>query len=43
MRVVAIPNAAYPPEPQALQLADVTLASLAELQPEVIEPSRPKS
>ena len=38
MRVVAIPNAAYPPEPQALELADVTLASLAELQPEIIEP-----
>jgi HAD superfamily hydrolase (TIGR01509 family) len=39
MRVVAIPNAAFPPDPAALELADVVLRSLAELRPEAIEPS----
>ncbi len=31
MRVIAIPNASYPPDPDALALADVTLSSLSEL------------
>ncbi|HYA08075.1 MAG TPA: HAD family phosphatase [Gaiellaceae bacterium] len=31
MRVVAIPNPSYPPDPEALAHADVVLASLAEL------------
>jgi HAD superfamily hydrolase (TIGR01509 family) len=38
MRVVAIPNATFPPGPAALELADVVLASLAELRPEAIDP-----
>jgi HAD superfamily hydrolase (TIGR01509 family) len=36
MRVVAIPNREYPPDPEALELADVVLDSLAELRPETI-------
>jgi hypothetical protein len=39
MRVVAIPNAHFPPDEGALALADVVLASLAELDPEVISAS----
>ncbi len=35
MRVVAIPNASYPPDDDALAHADVVLGSLAELTPEV--------
>lgn len=31
MRVIAIPNASYPPDTDALALADVTLSSLSEL------------
>jgi HAD superfamily hydrolase (TIGR01509 family) len=38
MRVVAIPNRVYPPEPAALELADVVLDSLAELRPEAVDP-----
>jgi HAD superfamily hydrolase (TIGR01509 family) len=38
MRVVALPNAHYPPETDALALADVVLASLDELTPERIRP-----
>ena len=34
MRVLAIPNASYPPDDDALALADVTLGSLRELTPE---------
>jgi HAD superfamily hydrolase (TIGR01509 family) len=34
MRVVAIPNALYPPAAEALALADDVLASIAELTPE---------
>jgi HAD superfamily hydrolase (TIGR01509 family) len=34
MRVLAIPNPHFPPSEQALAVADVTLASLAELTPE---------
>ena len=37
MRVVAIPNASYPPDGEILALADVTIASLDELTPELIE------
>ena len=37
MRVVAIPNASYPPDDEALELADVVLASLDQLAPERIE------
>ncbi len=36
MRVVAIPNPTYPPGDDALAHADVVLASLAELSPEVV-------
>ena len=39
MRVVAIPNPTYPPGEEALAEADVVLASLAELTPEVVDPS----
>ena len=37
MRVIAIPNASYPPGDEALDLADLSLASLEELTPECIE------
>ena len=37
MRVVAIPNASYPPDDEALALADAVVASLDELTPERIE------
>jgi HAD superfamily hydrolase (TIGR01509 family) len=37
LRVVAIPNASYPPDAEALDLADVMLASLEELNPASIE------
>jgi hypothetical protein len=37
MRVVAIPNATYPPDEEALELADVTIPSLEELTAERIE------
>jgi HAD superfamily hydrolase (TIGR01509 family) len=36
MRVVAIPNPAYPPDDEALALADVTLDSLDRLTPELL-------
>jgi HAD superfamily hydrolase (TIGR01509 family) len=35
MRVVAIPNASYPPDEEALALADVVVPSLAELTVDV--------
>ena len=38
MRVLAIPNAHFPPDPEALDQADVVLDSLAELTPEAVEP-----
>jgi HAD superfamily hydrolase (TIGR01509 family) len=38
MRVIAIPNATYPPDDEALGDADVVLGSLAELTPEAVEP-----
>jgi HAD superfamily hydrolase (TIGR01509 family) len=37
MRVLAIPNASYPPDAEALELADVTLASLQHLTTDRIE------
>ena len=37
MRVIAIPNPSYPPDEEALALADVVLESLDELTPERIE------
>jgi HAD superfamily hydrolase (TIGR01509 family) len=36
MRVVAIPNATYPPDEEALQLADAVVDSLAELTVDVL-------
>ena len=36
MRVLAIPNAHYPPAADALALADMMLTSLDELQPEIV-------
>jgi HAD superfamily hydrolase (TIGR01509 family) len=38
MRVIAIPNASYPPEDEALAEADVVLGSLDGLTPAVVEP-----
>jgi HAD superfamily hydrolase (TIGR01509 family) len=38
MRVLAIPNALYPPAKDALALADDALASLGELTPERVDP-----
>ncbi|MGK5737940.1 HAD family hydrolase [Micromonospora sp. URMC 103] len=37
MRVIAIPHGSYPLDPDAAQLAAVTLASVDELTPEVVE------
>ena len=36
MRVIAIPNPSFPPDPEALDQADVVLDSIAELTPEVV-------
>jgi HAD superfamily hydrolase (TIGR01509 family) len=36
MRVIAIPNPHFPPDPKALEQADVTLRSLAELSPATV-------
>jgi HAD superfamily hydrolase (TIGR01509 family) len=36
MGLIAVPNREFPPEPEALELADRTLESLNELTPEVI-------
>ena len=36
MRVIAVPNPSYPPDEEALALADVTLRSLDELTPDVV-------
>ena len=40
MRVLAVPNAHYPPASDALALADAVLSSLDELTPEVVAPGR---
>lgn len=39
MRVIAIPNPAFPPDEDALAAADVVLRSLDELAPDVVERS----
>jgi HAD superfamily hydrolase (TIGR01509 family) len=36
MRVVAIPNTHFPPDPEAIALADAVLGTLDELTPEVV-------
>ena len=38
MRVVAIPNPSYPPDDEALALADAVVAGLAELTASVVDP-----
>jgi HAD superfamily hydrolase (TIGR01509 family) len=37
LKVVAVPNPAYPPSPEALKLAARVLGALSELSPELIE------
>ena len=37
MRVIAIPNPSYPPDDEALAQADVTIRSLAELTPDLVD------
>jgi HAD superfamily hydrolase (TIGR01509 family) len=37
MRVIAVPDPRYPPDPDALAVAAVTFGSLAELTPELVE------
>jgi HAD superfamily hydrolase (TIGR01509 family) len=37
MRVIAVPNAHYPPPEDALELADVVLRSLSDLTPDAVE------
>jgi HAD superfamily hydrolase (TIGR01509 family) len=39
MRVLAIPNAVYPPAEDALSLADDVLGSLEQLTPELVDPT----
>jgi HAD superfamily hydrolase (TIGR01509 family) len=39
MRVIAIPNREFPPGDEALAAADVVLDSLAELTPDVVDPT----
>jgi HAD superfamily hydrolase (TIGR01509 family) len=39
MRVIAVPNAHYPPAPDALELADAVVASPRELTQELIDPT----
>jgi HAD superfamily hydrolase (TIGR01509 family) len=36
MRVIAVPNPHFPPDPESLALADVTIASIGELTPELL-------
>jgi HAD superfamily hydrolase (TIGR01509 family) len=38
MRVIAIPNAHYPPDPETLGLADSVLSSLGELDANAVDP-----
>jgi HAD superfamily hydrolase (TIGR01509 family) len=37
MRVVAIPNPSYPPDDEALRLADVVLPTIGELEPDAVD------
>jgi HAD superfamily hydrolase (TIGR01509 family) len=39
MRVIAVPNPAFPPAPRGLEAADVVLESISELSPATIAPS----
>jgi HAD superfamily hydrolase (TIGR01509 family) len=39
MRVIATPNPSYPPDEEALALADIRLRSIDELVPGVVDPS----
>jgi HAD superfamily hydrolase (TIGR01509 family) len=39
MRVIAIPNASYPPDEEALAAADIVLRALDELTPEAMDPA----
>jgi HAD superfamily hydrolase (TIGR01509 family) len=39
LRVIAVPNHDYPPDPDVLASADVVLSGLDELTPEVIDPA----
>jgi HAD superfamily hydrolase (TIGR01509 family) len=41
MAVIAVPNHDFPPEPDALELADERLGSLTELTPETVRALRP--
>jgi HAD superfamily hydrolase (TIGR01509 family) len=41
MAVIAVPNRDFPPEPEALELADETIDSLTELTPEAVRALRP--
>ena len=43
MRVVAIPNRAFPPPADALALASVALSSIRDLKPEVMEAKHPST
>lgn len=38
MRVIAIPNEHYPPDPESLAIADVVLESIAALTPAIVDP-----
>jgi hypothetical protein len=40
MRVIAVPRAGYPPEPEALAQADAVIPDLGSLSVEVIDPAR---
>jgi hypothetical protein len=37
MRVIATPNQAFPPAPDALALADVVVDGIADVTPELVE------
>ena len=37
MRVIAFPNPTYPPDAEALELADVVARSIDELTPELLD------
>jgi HAD superfamily hydrolase (TIGR01509 family) len=39
MRVIAVPNPTYPPDDEALALADIVLPSIDALEPSVVDPA----